>query len=171
MDPHGTKLLGLLVQNPPHVVIGRPGLFTVLGIGGHVRPQFVAHLQDGIDPGSRDHLLAAELAAVANHHAEARRVPQSGVHATGRHGHIGPVHRDVGVVLGSQPGPQVLLQEILQRLPAYPRYQPPQYVGIAGVVIESLTRRHRRIRLDELDQEIMHSVNLGTVRLHIRRAG
>ena len=64
-----------------------------------------------------------------------------------------------------------MLDKILQWLAADPGDQPAQHIGIGGVVVERRTGRQRGIGLDKMHQEILHTVNLGVVRLHIRRAG
>jgi hypothetical protein len=79
-------------------------------------------------------LRALGVSAISHHLAKACQVAQRGVEATaGKLGACG-VDRDVGIVLGAQPGPNALRQVIGQRLASDTAVDPAQGVGIDGFV-------------------------------------
>ena len=119
-----------------HVVIGLPRVALVLRVRGHVFCMALIQVDDLVHPGRGQHPLAGKLAMIAHHHAEARGIPGSAVHAAGGHWHIGPVDRDVRVVLGADLCPDMLLQKILQTEATQAGDEPTQHVGITGVVVK-----------------------------------
>ena len=129
-------------------------LRLVAGLGDFQRHRF------------RDHLLAVELALVADHLSEAGEVAQCGVQSAAAGFGADRIHHEIGVVLGAELLPDFFRQQVRQRLAGRALDDPRQHLGVGGLVGERLAVLAFLLQLDEEFVERARAGIVGRQRHH-----
>ncbi|MNZ90401.1 hypothetical protein D3C78_1093610 [compost metagenome] len=131
MDPTRHECPAFLARHPPHRPVTPVFEQCVTRLGESL---LIAAATDIVDHCLWHYLVAVEPTAVTQHLAKTRQIPQPRIQATTGERRADGVHCEIAVLLGTQPAPDVLRQQLRNIAAGGAGNDPAQHVGVDGFV-------------------------------------